>query len=382
MQKYGKYSVIVIETMSRNRAIIRTSAAGIAGNLLLAVFKLAVGTAANSVSIITDAVNNIADGMSSLVTIIGTRLSEKEPDKEHPFGYGRIEYLSSLIIGLLITYAGFDALRSSVLRLLHPEPVDYSALTMAVVAAGVLVKVLIGLHTKKQGEKLSSQPLIASGIDALNDSIGSAAILLAAVIYMMSGYAVEAWVGAAISLLIMKNGIVTLRETASGILGEAPDIKLAAAVRNSIQSFPEIDGVYDLAIHSYGRERLVGSAHIEVSDQLTVAWIDNLQRAVIRKVKEDTGVEMMGLSIYAINTSSGEIIAIREAVRNIVRKTEGGKEMHGFYIDFVDKTMNFEAVLEFGVRSAESFRKELLEKVKTAYPEYDIQINVLHDFTE
>ena len=368
--------------MSRNRAIIRTSAAGIAGNLLLAVFKLAVGTAANSVSIITDAVNNIADGMSSLVTIIGTRLSEKEPDKEHPFGYGRIEYLSSLIIGLLITYAGFDALRSSVLRLLHPEPVDYSALTMAVVAAGLLVKVLIGLHTKKQGEKLSSQPLIASGIDALNDSIGSAAIFLAAVIYMMSGYAVEAWVGAAISLLIMKNGIVTLRETASGILGEAPDIKLAAAVRNSIQSFPEIDGVYDLAIHSYGRERLVGSAHIEVSDQLTVAWIDNLQRAVIRKVKEDTGVEMMGLSIYAINTSSGEIIAIREAVRNIVRKTEGGKEMHGFYIDFVDKTMNFEAVLEFGVRSAESFRKELLEKVKTAYPEYDIQINVLHDFTE
>ena len=368
--------------MSRNRAIIRTSAAGIAGNLLLAVFKVAAGTAANSVSIITDAVNNIADGMLSLVTIIGTRLSEKEPDKEHPFGYGRIEYLSSLIIGLLITYAGFDALRSSVLRLLHPEPVDYSALTMAVVAAGVLVKVLIGLYTKKQGEELSSQPLIASGIDALNDSIGSAAIFLAAVIYMMSGYAIEAWVGAAISLLIMKNGIVTLRETASGILGEAPDMKLAAAVRNSIQSFPEIDGVYDLAIHSYGRERMVGSAHIEVSDQLTVAWIDNLQRAVIRKVKEDTGVEMMGLSIYAINTNPEEIIAIREAVRNIVRNTEGGKEMHGFYIDLVDKTMNFEAVLEFGVRSMESFRTELLEKVKKAYPEYDIQINVLHDFTE
>lgn len=368
--------------MNRNEAIIRTSAVGIAGNLLLAVFKLIAGTAANSVSIITDAINNIADGMSSLVTIIGTRLSEKEPDKEHPFGYGRIEYLSSLIIGLLITYAGFDALRTSVLRIIHPEPVEYSAVTMIVVAAGVLIKVMIGLYTKRRGEELSSQPLIASGIDALNDSIGSAAIFLAAIIYLMSGYAIEAWIGIAISLLIMKNGIVTLRETASGILGEAPDMKLAAAVRKSIQSFPEIDGVYDIAIHSYGKERLIGSAHIEVSDQLTVAWIDNLQRAVIRKVKEDTGVEMMGLSIYAINTRSEATIAIREAVRNIVRNTEGGKEMHGFYIDLVDKTMNFEAVLEFGVRSMESFRTELLEKVKKAYPEYDIQINVLHDFTE
>ncbi len=368
--------------MNRNDAIIRTSAVGIAGNLLLAVFKLIVGTAANSVSIITDAINNIADGMSSLVTIIGTRLSEKEPDKEHPFGYGRIEYLSSLIIGLLITYAGFDALRTSVLRIIHPEPVKYSAVTMIVVASGVLVKVMIGLYTKRRGEELSSQPLVASGIDALNDSIGSTAIFLAAIIYLMSGHAVEAWIGIAISLLIMKNGVVTLRETASGILGEAADMKLAAAVRKSIQSFPEIDGVYDIVIHSYGKERLVGSAHIEVSDQLTVAWVDNLQRAVIRKVKEDTGVEMMGLSIYAINTSSEATIAIREAVRNIVRNTEGGKEMHGFYIDLVDKTMNFEAVLEFEVRSMESFRTELLEKVKKAYPEYDIQINVLHDFTE
>ena len=368
--------------MNRNREIIRTSITGIAGNLLLAVFKLIAGTAANSVSIITDAVNNIADGMSSLVTIIGTRLSEKEPDKDHPFGYGRIEYLASLIIGLLITYAGFDALRSSVLRILHPEPVDYSPAALIVVGAGVLVKVLIGFYTKSQGEKLSSQPLVASGIDALNDSLGSAAIFLAAIIYLMSGAAIEAWVGVAISLLIMKNGIVTLRETASGILGEAADVKLAAAVRNSINSFPEVEGVYDIAIHSYGTERLVGSAHIEVSDQLTVAWIDNLQRAIIRKVKEDTGVEMMGVSIYAINTRSETTIAVREAVREIVHNTEGGKEMHGFYIDLVDKTMNFEAVLEFGVRSVESFHAELLEKVKAAYPEYDIQINVLHDFTE
>ena len=370
------------QSANRNRMIIRTSVIGIAGNLFIAVFKLIAGIAANSVSIVTDAINNISDGLSAAITIIGTRLSEKEPDREHPFGYGRIEYLSSMCIGVLILYAGFDAMRSSVLRILNPQPNHYSAITLIIVATGMVIKLMIGFHTRKKGRELSSESLIASGQDAINDSFGSAAILGAAVIYLLLGFAIEAWVGAAIALLILKTGFETIHTTSSGIIGRSADLELVAAVRSSILSFPEIEGVYDIVIHSYGKEKLYGSAHIEVSDRYTVAWVDNLQRAVRRNVRRDTGVEMLGLSICAINTRSEKAIEARETIREIVTNTEGGKEMHGFYIDLVDKTMNFDVMLEFGVRTIRSMREEVIRKVLEKYPEYDVHINITHDFTE
>lgn len=368
--------------MGRNKAIVRASFVGIGANLFLALFKLAAGLAANSVSILTDAINNFADMMSSLITIIGTRLSEKEPDRRHPFGYGRIEYLASLLIGMIIVYAGIDALRRAVYRILHPEESEFSALTLLIIGMAVLVKILIGIYTKKRGKALDSKALTASGIDALSDAAVSASTLAAALVFLVAGVNIEAWVGAAISLLIMKTGVDTLRETVGSLLGERTDAKLTRDVQNAIRSFPEIDGVYDIVIHSYGKDRLLGSTHVEISDQFTVAWVDNLQRAVTRKVLEETGVELLGLSVYARNTQSPEVMDARKVLQSIVDGTEGASQLHGFYIDFVDKTMSFEAVLEFGSRSRKSLLEELKEKVLAAFPEYDIAIAVEYDFAE
>ena len=370
------------KSTERNRSIIRTSWLGIAANFVLSGFKLAVGYAANSVSIIADGVNNVTDALSSAITIIGTKLSEKDPDRKHPFGYGRVEYLSSLIIGIVILYAGFDALKNSVTKIIHPEANDYSAITLIVVSVAVLAKIFIGLYTRKKGRTLDSQALVASGKDALNDAIASTATLAAAVIYMTTGFRVEAWIGAAISLIIIKTGIDTIRETAGNIVGKSADLELANAVRKSIESFPEVEGVYDIVIHSYGRKNQLGSAHIEVSDRYKVAWIDNLQRAVTAKVRKDTGVEMLGLTICAINTYSEEVIDARETVRKIVSEAEGARQMHAFYIDRVDKTMSFDVVLEFGVRSKRSLHDELMQKLRERYPDYHIRITVDHIFTE
>jgi len=311
--------------MGRNNAIVRTSIVGIGANLFLAVFKLAAGLAANSVSVLADAINNFTDMLSSLITIIGARLSEKEPDRRHPFGYGQIEYLASLLIGMIIVYAG---------------------------------------------------------IDALSDAAVSASTLAAALVFLFTGVSIEAWVGAAISLLIIKTGLETLRETVGSLLGERTEAGLAHEVRNAICSFPEIEGVYDIVIHSYGNDRLLGSAHVEISDQFTVAWVDNLQRAVTRKALEETGVEMLGLSVYARNTQSQEVMDAQRTLQHIVDETEGASQLHSFYIDFVDKTMSFEVVLVFGARSRESLRDELQRKVLAAFPEYDIAIAVEYDFTE
>ena len=270
--------------MSRNKAIVRTSVVGIGANLFLAAFKLAAGLAANSVSVLADAINNFSDMLSSLITIIGTRLLEKEPDRRHPFGYGRIEYLASLLIGMIIVYAGIDALRRAVDRILHPEASAFSALTLLVISVAVLIKIGIGLYTKKRGKALDSHALTASGIDALSDAAVSASTLAAALVFLVARVNIEAWVAAAISLLIIKTGLETLRETVGALLGERVDTGLAHAVRNAICSFPEIEGVYDIVIHSYCKDRLLGSAHVELSDPFTVAWVDNLQRAVTRKV--------------------------------------------------------------------------------------------------
>ena len=368
--------------MKRNRAIIRTSRIGIAANFFLAAVKLAAGFAANSVSIIADAVNNISDAMSSVVTIIGTRLSEKEADRRHPFGYGRIEYVASLVIGMIILYAGFDAFKTSLDRILHPETSDYSAATLLVVSAAVVVKILMGLYTKKRGTDLDSEALKASGRDAILDSVASAATLAAAIIYMISAYSVEAWIGIVISLGVIKTGIETLRNAAGVILGKSVDIRLAVAVRKAICSFPEVEGVYDLVIHSYGKEKLLGSAHIEVADRYTVAWVDNLQRAIERKVREDTGVDMHGLSVNAINTQSAEVMAAREKIRAIVSETDGARRIHGFYVDLVDKTMNFDVEIGFDVRVKESLCRELLLKAREAYPDYDFKITTSYDYTE
>ena len=368
--------------MDRNRAVVKTSWINIAANLFLSALKLTVGSLANSVSIITDAVNNISDALSSAITLIGTRLSEKAPDRRHPFGYGRVEYLVSLVIGIIILYAGIETLKSSVERIITPESNEYTAVTLIVIAAAVIIKVFLGLYTKRRGEELYSSPLKVSGKESLHDAIESAAALAAAVIYLTLGISIEAWIGAVLSLLIIKMGLDLLKETAGFILGKSADGKLASAVRRSISSFPEVEDVYGIVIHSYGWGHLMGSAHVEVSDRFKVAWIDNLQRAITRKVREDTGVEMLGLSVYAVNTHSEETVRIRETVRDIVAGTDGAVGMHGFYIDLADKTMSFDVVLEFGVKDEETLRCDILRRVKEVCPEYDISVTLSHEFTD
>ena len=368
--------------MNRNQKIIRTSLVGFAGNLLLAGFKFVVGTAANSVSIRADALNNATDALSSVITIIGTRLSEKEPDRQHPFGYGRIEYFTSLMIGMMILYAGAVSFVNSFKRILHPAANDYSVMAMVIMAVAVLVKVFMGLYTRKQGKKLDSGALVASGEDSLNDSGATAAALVAALLYVFAGLSIEAYVGLAISCLILRTGFQTLIETVSSLLGERIDIELASAVKRSILSFPEVDGVFDLTVHNYGRQKLIGSAHIEVSDQLRASWIDNLQRAITRRVLADTGVEMMGITIYAVNSRDREAIRMRETIRRIAEENSSVRGMHGFYLDRVDKVISFEVETDFGIPDKSSIRDALAQRVLQEYPEYSVSLQVNHNIDE
>ena len=366
--------------MERARSIIRTSIAGIAVNIILAVFKFIVGTASNSVSIRMDAVNNVSDALSSLITIIGTMLSIKAPDRNHPFGYGRTEYLSALLIGMLIVYAGATSLFESAQRIVHPQPIEYSTATFIVMAGAIICKIVTGTYIQKRGKALDSEALIASGHDSVHDSILTLSALIAALIMIFSGINIEAYVGALISVFIIKSGIDTLRITVSDILGERISADLAQAVKQSILEFPEVEDVFDLAIHSYGKDTMVGSAHIEVADALKASWIDNLQRNIAEKVLKDTGVMMMGVSIYAVNSRDETVIEMRDKIRELAGWYEDIIQVNGFYVDQVDKAIKFAILVNFGKTDKTAVRDMLKRDVEKCYPGYEVYITIDYDF--
>ena len=366
--------------MDRKRIIIRTSILGIAANIALAGFKAAVGLLSHSIAIVLDAVNNLSDALSSVITIIGTKLAGRKPDKKHPYGHGRTEYITATAIAVIVLYAGVSSLVESVKKILHPETPDYGPAALIVVAAAVLVKLALGRYVKRVGEKTGSDALIASGQDARNDAIISAATLAAAAIYLLWQLSLEAWLGAAISLVILKAGFDMLRQTLSRILGERIDSELALAVKQTVSSFPEVQGAYDLILHSYGPELLMGSIHIEVPDSMTAADLDQLERDITDRVAKEHGVILTGISIYSVNTADDAVARAREDIRRRVMSREHVLQMHGFHMH--DREIRFDLVIGFEAPDRKAIYAELCREICEAYPDYQVYITLDSDVSD
>ncbi len=370
------------EQRSRDKTIIRTSYIGIAANVFLAAFKAIVGLTANSIAIVMDAVNNLSDAASSVITIIGTKLAGKEPDKKHPFGYGRIEYLSAMLISMLVLYAGVTAFIESVKMIIHPDTPEYSAAALIIVAVAVVVKIVLGRYVKRVGEKVNSDSLINSGADATMDSVISASTLVAAAIYLLFHVSLEAWLGAIIAAVIIKSGIEMLRDTLSKILGERADAQLARDIKETINDYPEVSGAYDLVLHNYGPDAFNGSVHIEVPDTLSADDLDKLLRKIMVDVYHKHNVVLTAIGVYSVNTKDPEAAAAREAVSKIVTAHPHILQMHGFYLDKAEKTLRFDIVVSFEAKDRAQVYREISEKVQQAYPDYTLQIAMDTDFSE
>ena len=367
---------------NRDKVIIRTSIIGILANVFLAAFKAFVGFTSNSIAIVMDAVNNLSDAASSVITIIGMKLAGKEPDRKHPFGYGRIEYLSAMVISLLVLYAGVTAFVESVKKIIHPETPDYSAISLIIVAVAVVVKILLGRYVKAVGEKVNSDSLINSGEDATLDSVISASTLVAAGIYLIFHVSLEAWLGAVIAAVIVKSGVGMLKETLSKILGERADAQLARDIKATINSHPEISGAYDLVLHNYGPDAYNGSVHIEVPDTLSADELDKLIRKVSVDVYQKHHVILTAVGVYSYNTKDPEAAAAREKVTQIAAENPYVLQMHGFYLDKAEKTMRFDIVVSFDAKDCKQVYREVYENVQKAYPDYKLEIAMDTDFSE
>ena len=368
--------------VSREKKIIRTSIIDIIANVFLAGFKAVIGLMTNSIAIVLDAVNNISDAGSSLITIVGTKLAAKEPDKKHPFGYGRIEYLSAMIISVIVLYAGITSLVESTKQIIHPETPEYTTVSLIIVAVAVVVKIVLGRYVKNVGIRVNSDSLINSGQDATLDSIISASTLVAAGIFLIFHISLEAWLGAIISLVIIKSGIEMLRDTISQILGERNDVELAAAIKETVISFPDVQGAYDLVLNNYGPDAWNGSIHIEVPDTYSAAQLDQLLREIMTKVYQEHHVILTAIGVYSVNTKDEEVVETKRQVEEIVFSHEYVRQMHGFYLIKETKTLRFDIVISFDANDRRAVYDEVIADVQKSFPDYALQVAMDTDFSE
>lgn len=366
------------DARSREATIVRTSVLGIGANVLLAAFKAVVGMLTHSIAVTMDAVNNLSDAMSSVITIVGTKLAGKAPDKNHPLGYGRVEYLSATVISIIVLYAGVSSLIESVKGIVSPQTPSYTPTSLVIIAAAVVVKLVLGRHVKATGERVGSDSLVASGADALFDAVLSASTLAAAAVFITTGFAIEAWVGAAISVVIVKSGLDMLRDTLSQILGERADADLAQEVRRIVSADPDANGAYDLVLHSYGPEQLVGSVHTEVADTLRADCIDEMTRRIQHAVYAGTNgrVILAAVGIYSRNTSDDVAMRMRSEVTRMVMAHDGVIQMHGFHVDEKNRLLDFDVILDFALPDRESTYRQIVGEVQATYPDYKVSVTL------
>ncbi len=364
---------IVSEATNRGKIIVRTSIIGIIANFVLVVFKATVGIVSNSIAVTLDAVNNLSDALSSIITIIGAKIAGRNPDRKHPLGHGRVEYLSAMIVAALVLYAGITSIVESVKKIITPELADYSTVSLIIIGAAVVVKFFLGQYVKRQGKKVKSAALQASGADALFDAILSLSVLASALIYLIFHISLEAYVGAIISIFIIKSGIEMMIDTLNDILGRRADEAITKEIRRIIMEEPEVRGAYDLLLNNYGPDKNYASVHLELPDTMTVEKVDVLTRRIQTSVYRKTGVILTGVGVYSYNTQSGEATNIRNTVMEAVMAHDWALQFHGFYVDVEQKQLRFDVVMSFDIRPQDGL-KTLYQEIGALYPDYHIDI--------
>ena len=358
----------------RESVVIKASIISIITNIALVIMKAIVGFMANSIAIITDAINNTTDALSSIITIIGAKYANKTADKEHPYGHGRAEYISSLIVSTIVLYAGATALIESIKKILHPETVDYSIVTILILLIGIVVKFILGIYVQRKGKQMNSGALKASGIDAFNDGLLSVSVLAAVVIYLIFHVNIEAYIGILVSLYIIKTGIELIKESVDSVLGKRPNQNLIKKIKQEIMKEKNVIGVYDLILNDYGPDRYSGSAHLELPSDLSVADIDQLSRRITENILKKHGVLIHTIGIYSVNKKDPEIRKIHDEIKKIVFSHPNVIEMHGFSLDKKKHLITFDIVIDFNEKNRDKIYQNIINEVRRTYPKYKVDV--------
>lgn len=367
--------------MERSKKIVQISIVGIVVNAVMIALKGAVGLATGSIAILMDAVNNLSDMLGSVITIVGTKLAGKAPDKKHPYGYGRIELISTVTISLIVLFAGFTALRESVQSVLAPEAASYTAVSLVLIAIAALIKFLLGQYVKRAGKEYKADSLIASGTEAVFDSLVSLSTLVAALVSMLWHVSIEGWLGTLIALLILKAGIELLMQSLSDMIGARVDRDLSINLKRDICKHEYVRGAYDLVLHKYGPDRMIGSVHVELPDEITAREIHRLTRDIMEDVRRNYGI-VLTVGIYATNTASEESARMRAYLLELIKDYPDILQMHGFYMDAQRRQVSFDLVIDYKSKRRIELRDEVIERMRGQYEGFDFSITLDGDYSD
>ena len=350
-------------------------------NVLLAGFKAAVGILASSVAIVMDAVNNLSDALSSVITIIGTKLSQRPADRKHPFGFGRIEYFSAIIIAVIVLSAGITSLIESVKKIFNPTEPEYTTTTLMVIVVAIVVKLVLGRYVKQKGEQLNSDALIASGSDALFDAIITLATLISAGVMLLWNVSLDGILGALISIVIIKAGIEMLASPVNELLGTSISAELTNQIKKEVTEFEGVHGVYDLILHNYGPDVKIGSLHINVYDTMTAHEIHGLTRKIAMQMAERHGI-IMTVGVYAIATGENRRAELQSKVMQTLAGHENIVQVHGFYYSEKENLLSVDVVPDISVHDDAALTSQLISEIQPMVPGMQVQIIVDHNYSE
>lgn len=363
----------------RKKIITRTSIAGIVVNLLLALVKVAAGVIASSVAIISEGVNNASDALSSVLTLVGTKLAGKHPDAKHPFGYGRLEYLTALLIAALILVTGVEMLIGSVKEIFNPSELSISYISLAIVAVSAVIKFFLGVYTISQGRKADSVALEAVGIDCRNDSFVSAVTIAAVLIYLVSGFSIDAYAGIFTSLLITKSGLEILFTTVSELLGRAGEKELASRLYERIRATPCIVNAADMMLHNYGPGAWSGSVNVEIDHDMSVGEVYGILHKLQLEIMHSENVTMV-FGVYAVDNDHEEMKLVRKAVAEFVARQPHVKSFHAVYFEPGTSKIYCDLIVDYVLKDWDALRKEFLEFMKISHPDNEIALTIETEF--
>ena len=380
---------LFVKTDGRDPAAVRKAygilcgAVGIGFNVLLFLGKFFAGTIAGSIAITADAFNNLSDAGSSFVTMLGFQLAGQKPDSDHPFGHGRIEYLSGLAVSMLILLMGFELAKSSLDKILHPEPVDSSPLVIAILCVSIAVKLYMAFYNHRLGKQLNSAAMEATGADSLSDSVATSAVLLATLVGHFTGWMIDGWCGILVAAFILWSGFNAAKDTIDPLLGTPPTPEFVDEIKDLVMAHPAIVGIHDLIVHDYGPGRVMISLHAEVSASADVLELHDEIDNVEKELQEKLGCHAV-IHMDPIVIDDGITQETRKRVADLVRCIDDQISIHDFRMVVGPTHTNviFDAVVPFGFRLSNSeVASKIQSAVRTLDGNYFAVVNVEQSYT-
>lgn len=358
---------------------VLSGAVGIACNVFLFVLKVVIGLVTGSISIAADAFNNLSDGLSCLISIVGFKVSGKAPDAKHPFGYGRTEYIAGLVVAFIIVLVGFEFFKTSIDRILHPAPVAFSVVLAVILAVSMLVKLWMGSFNVQIGRRIDSPVLMAAGQDSRNDVITTGVVILGMVAGQFTTLPVDGYVGVLVALFIIWAGFGIARDTVAPLLGEAADPEIAESIEKLVLESDYIVGVHDLIIHNYGAGRSLASVHAEVPSDSDFVAVHEVIDEAEKRVWQQTGVYLV-IHMDPIDVNNEHVAALREQVDAALREIDESLSMHDFRVVDGERQINliFDVVVPFSYDN--DAKRNLMMTIRDKLKEIDYRYNPVVTF--